>query len=93
MARSGGKPAEKDREPVQKDPEELIQKRKRIRREEEEEDIEISEYYCRLEYMRENCPVGARDICGLIEEQQGMLNSLRTRKREFSDNWDKTGYL
>lgn len=48
---------------------------RRIRREEEEE--EMNEYHRRVEYMYEFCSECDRDICGLLEEQRGMLNSLK----------------
>lgn len=63
--------------------EQLRRKSKWIRRREEEEDLEISGYYQKLEYMRENCPPGDREILGLLEEQQGMLNDLCMKKQEF----------
>lgn len=66
--------------------EERVQKRKRIRREEEEEDLEISEYYHRLEYMYGNCPVCDQETWGLIEEQQGLLNLLSMKKRDFLED-------
>lgn len=73
--------------------EERIQKRKQLRREEEEEDREISEYYHRLEYMRESCDAYDCEICGLIEEQQGMLNVLCMKKCEFMEHEGKKGFL
>ena len=63
--------------------EQLRRKSKWIRRREEEEDLEISGYYQKLEYMRENCPPCDREILGLLEEQQGMLNDLCMKKQEF----------
>ena len=63
--------------------EQLRRKSKWIRRREDEEDLEISGYYQKLEYMRENCPPCDREILGLLEEQQGMLNDLCMKKQEF----------
>lgn len=63
--------------------EQLRRKSKWIRRREEEEDLEISGYYQKLEYMRENCPPCDREILGLLEEQQGLLNDLCMKKQEF----------
>lgn len=71
--------------------EKLRQKIKRIRCTEEEEDIEISGYYQRLEYMRENCPPSDHKILGLLEEQQGLLNDLCIKKQEFLEDVD-SGY-
>ncbi len=68
---------------------EFRQKRKQIRRREEEEDLEISGYYQKLEYMRENCPPCDREIWGLLEEQQGMLNDLCMKKQEFLEDTDQ----
>ena len=63
--------------------EQLRRKSKWIRRREEEEDLEISGYYQKLEYMRENCPPCDREILGLLEDQPGMLNDFCMKKQEF----------
>lgn len=72
---------------MHKETEEWVRKNKRLRREEEEEDMEISEYYQRLEYMRDSSGAQDCEIGWLIEEQQGMLNLLCMKKNEFSDNF------
>ena len=68
-----------------KNAEELWQKSKRLKKEEEEEDQEINLYYQRLGYMLEHCAENDREIRGLLEDQQGMLNALCMSKREFMD--------
>jgi hypothetical protein len=68
-----------------KNAEELWQKSKRLKKEEEEEDQEINLYYQRLGYMLEHCAENDREIRGLLEDQQGMLNVLCMSKREFAD--------
>lgn len=68
-----------------KNAEELWQKSKRLKKEEEEEDQEINLYYQRLGYMLEHCAENDREIRGLLEDQQGMINALCMSKREFMD--------
>lgn len=68
--------------------EELRQMIKRIRLEEEEEDIEIGACFQRLAYMLDSCSKYDPRIGGLIGEQQGMLNVLCTDKKEFLDKVD-----
>ena len=48
--------------------------------------MEINEYYQRLEFMYENCPDADWEILGLLEEQQGLLNDLCMKKREFQED-------
>ena len=57
--------------------EELEKRGRRIRREEEEEEMEMDEYHRRVEYMFGHCSERDQDICGLLEEKRGMLNSLK----------------
>ncbi len=61
--------------------EELWQRCRRLKKEEEEEDRETGLYYQRLGYMLEH----DREIRGLLEDQQGMINALCMSKREFMD--------
>ena len=68
-----------------KNAEELWQKSKRLKKEEEEEDQEINLYYQRLGYMLEHCAENDREIRGLLEDQQGMINALCMSKRELMD--------
>lgn len=56
---------------------------------EEEEEREISEACLRLMYMRESCEESDREILGLLEEQQKLLNNLRMEKEEIRDEWEK----
>lgn len=65
--------------------EELWQRCRRLKKEEEEEDREIGLYYQRLGYMLEHCAENDREISGLLEDQQGMINALCMSKREFMD--------
>lgn len=37
----------------------------------------MDEYHRRVEYMYGHCSERDQDICGLLEEQRGMLNSLK----------------
>ena len=64
--------------------------RKKLRREEEDEEREIHEYYLRLQYMCENCPEGDRNMRKLIEEQEEMLLILKRRKGEFFEESGKS---
>ena len=50
--------------------EELWQRCRRLKKEEEEEDREIGLYYQRLGYMLEHCAENDREIRGLLEDQQ-----------------------
>lgn len=75
------------------DKEEFRQERRRIRKEEEEEDIEIRDHYQRLEYMRENSSVCDGEISCLIEEQQELLQALCMKKQEFLDDMERAEYL
>ncbi len=68
--------------------EEKRQELKKLRREEEEEETDMREYYQRVEYMREHCQSCDKEISGLLEEQQGMLNVLGMKKRELLDDVD-----
>ncbi len=65
--------------------EELWQRCRRLKKEEEEEDRETGLYYQRLGYMLEHCAENDREIHGLLEDQQGMINALCMSKREFMD--------
>ena len=65
--------------------EELWQRCRRLKKEEEEEDRETGLYYQRLGYMLEHCAENHREIRGLLEDQQGMINALCMSKREFMD--------
>ena len=65
--------------------EELWQRCRRLKKEEEEEDREAGLYYQRLGYMLEHCAENDREIRGLLEDQQGMINALCMSKREFMD--------
>ena len=65
--------------------EELWQRCRRLMKEEEEEDRETGLYYQRLGYMLEHCAENDREIRGLLEDQQGMINALCMSKREFMD--------
>lgn len=56
---------------------------------EEEEEREINEACLRLMYMRESCEESDREILGLLEEQQKLLNNLRMEKEEIRDEWEK----
>ena len=62
---------------------------RKLWQEEEEEQLEIREYYQRLEYMRDNCPVWDQEISGLIEEQQEMLQVLEMKKGELLDGFGR----
>lgn len=64
---------------------ELRRRSIRLKREEEDEEGEIGVYCRRLAYMLDGCSEYDRDICGLLEEQQGMLNALCMYKREFQE--------
>lgn len=75
-----------DRKIISQKAEKLRHMNKQIRSREEEEDMEINEYYQRLEFMYENCPDADREILGLLEEQQGLLNDLCMKKREFQED-------
>lgn len=65
--------------------EELRKGRQVCREEEEEEDREMGAYHLRLEYMYEHCSEYDQEIRRILEEQWEMLNSLRLRKKEFTD--------
>lgn len=65
--------------------EELWQRCRRLKKEEEEEDRETGLYYQRLGYMLEHCAENDREIRGLLEDQQGMINALCMSKRELMD--------
>lgn len=57
--------------------------RRRMLREEDEEDRELSECELRLEYMLEDCTEFERCVYELIDEQRELLNRLRMRKSEL----------
>lgn len=63
-------------------------RRKQICREEENEERELYGYCLKLEGMRESCLLGGRDIFGLIEEQQELLNTLREERHRFLASWE-----
>lgn len=68
---------------------EIRQKSKKFRQEEEEEERKINECYVRMGYMLESCQEYDPEIYGLIEEHMGRLESLYMRKREVQDDWEK----
>ncbi len=61
------------------------QKIRQVEKEEENEVREIGMYDLRLGYMYENCTENDVEIQRLLDEQREMLDILRMRKREFTD--------
>lgn len=61
------------------------QKIRQVEKEEEDEVREIGMYDLRLGYMYENCTENDVEIQRLLDEQREMLDILRMRKREFTD--------
>jgi hypothetical protein len=59
----------------------------RVIREEEEKESEAHEEYLQLERMREGCTPEDRTIIRLIDERQGMLQSMQQGRVEFFEEF------
>lgn len=63
----------------------LQQRKRRVLEKEDEEDMELLKSYRDIDRMREACGTADVKILQLLDEKQGMLDSIRRKKTEFEE--------
>lgn len=71
---------------IEEDRDDLRWQLKRFQEQEEEERQELQRQYLILDEMRECVSSNDRRILEVIEETQGLMNSIRINKREMADS-------
>lgn len=72
---------------IEEEQERLEQNTRQVLQEEEDEDMEISRSYTRLQNIRRECPAGDKKIFQLLDEKEYLMRTFRRKKTEFNEQF------
>ena len=72
---------------IEEEQERLEHSAKQVLQEEEDEDMEISRSYTRLQNIGRECPAGDKKIFQLLDEKEYLLRTFRRKKMEFDEQF------
>ncbi len=72
---------------IEEEQERLEQNTRQVLQEEEDEDMEISRSYTRLQNIGRECPAGDKKIFQLLDEKEYLMRTFRRKKMEFDEQF------
>ena len=72
---------------IEEEQERLEQNAKQVLQEEEDEDMELSRSYGRLQNIGRECPTGDKKMFQLLDEKEYLMRTFRKRKMEFDEQF------
>lgn len=72
---------------IEEEQERLEQNTRQVLQEEEDEDMEISRSYTRLQNIGRECPAGDKKIFQLLDEKEYLMRTFRRKKTEFDEQF------
>ena len=72
---------------IEEEQERLEHGARQVLQEEEDEDMEISRSYTRLQNIGRECPAGDKKIFQLLDEKEYLMGTFRRKKMEFDEQF------